>query len=186
LKAAGEVSDLPPVPELRKANSSITIEGSKIETAQLPVSTQANASHSEGLTIRAQLKEGLNDKEFNRKVNRLEKAIDDGRVSSNIPHNVTDAERRALTRQYRKDLTKRINSIYKGNPASRENALRRLRDSDIDHIVDLQLGGQNVRSNLKTLDSRVNQELGRQFSTQLPRGIQQPITNIDIERLLQQ
>ena len=42
LKAAGEVSDLPPVPELRKANSSITIEGSKMGTVQVPASSQAH------------------------------------------------------------------------------------------------------------------------------------------------
>ncbi|MCG7963064.1 MAG: HNH endonuclease, partial [Candidatus Thiodiazotropha taylori] len=38
LRIRGEASDLPPVPELRKSNSSITIEGSKAEAVQIPVS----------------------------------------------------------------------------------------------------------------------------------------------------
>ena len=95
----------------------------------------------------------------------------------------SDAERRALTKKYRSELTDRIESFYANNPTSWENALNQLRNSDIDHIRDLQLGGQNVRSNLKSLDSRVNQALGGQISRQLPRGTQQPIVRINVEGL---
>ncbi len=138
-------------------------------------------TNNSGVTIKAQFKEGMDTKEFNRKINRVQGAIDESNTFTNIPHNVTDAERRSLTRKYRKDVTKRINTSYKNNPTAKENALKRLRNSDIDHIQDLQLGGQNVRSNLKSLDSRVNQDLGRQFSTQIPKNVNEPIIRLDVK-----
>ena len=152
--------------------------GSAQETNSVP-----NNDAVEGLTLRAEFKEGMDLKEFNRKINRVENAINDGRATSNIPHNISDAERRSLTRKYRRDLKNRIDSFYANDSVARENALKRLRNSDIDHMLDLQLDGQNVRYNLKTLDSKVNQELGRQFSTQLPRGEQVPIIRIDVDGL---
>lgn len=136
---------------------------------------------NEGVTLTAKFKDGLDPKEFDRKVNRVRNKIDNGEAFTNIPHNVTNAERSALTRKYRKDVIKRINSLYKNNPQARENALKRLRNSDIDHIQDLQAGGQNVRKNLKALDSQVNQELGRQFSRQIPKDVNKPITKIEVE-----
>lgn len=139
------------------------------------------ANNTERLALRAEFKEGLNAKEFERKINRLQHAIDNGELTSNIPHGISDAERRALTRQYKNELADRIETFYANNPEAKANALNRLRNSDIDHIRDLQLSGQNVRGNLKALDSRVNQELGSQFSRQLPRGTQQPIIRIDVE-----
>ncbi|MEW8050593.1 MAG: RHS repeat-associated core domain-containing protein, partial [Candidatus Thiodiazotropha sp.] len=48
LRTTGEVSDLPPVPELRKANSSITIEGAKLETAQMPTLLQMHGQNTGG------------------------------------------------------------------------------------------------------------------------------------------
>ena len=44
--------------------------------------------------------------------------------------------------------------------------------SDVDHIIDLQLGGTDTISNMQTLDSSVNRSLGRQ--------IQQAIQDLDI------
>ena len=136
---------------------------------------------ADGIVLRAELKAGMNAKEFERKINRLQKAVDNGELTSNIPHTITDAERRSLTRKYRNDVVDRIEKFYANNSVAKENALKRLRNSDIDHVRDLQLNGKNVRSNLKSLDSRVNQELGRQFSSQLPRGLQQKIIRIDVE-----
>ena len=60
----------------------------------------------------------------------------------------------------------------------RANALAKLAESDIDHILDLQLGGTNSSRNFKTLHSYTNQELGRQFSRQLPRGTRVPVVGI--------
>lgn len=70
--------------------------------------------------------------------------------------------------------------MYADNPEARSNALEKLRQSDIDHIRDLQLGGENVRSNLKSLDSPVNQGLGRQVSRQLVRDRQEPILGVSV------
>lgn len=81
--------------------------------------------------------------------------IDEGGVFTNILHNVTDLQRRSSTRMYGNVVVNRINLLYKDNPVAKENALKRLRNSDIDHIKDLLLGCQNVRSNLKSL--RMNQ-----------------------------
>lgn len=38
---------------------------------------------------------------------------------------------------------------------------------DVDHIVDLQLGGSNKTSNLAPLDASVNRSLGAQIAAQL-------------------
>ena len=132
------------------------------------------------ITVKIQYKPGLDVREFARKVNRLQQLAQEGRLTSNIPHNVSAAERNAVTRQYRAAVERRINSLYANNPQARNNALQRLRASDIDHIQDLQLGGGNVRSNLKALDSLVNQELGRQVSRQLPRGVRIPVTQFEV------
>lgn len=46
---------------------------------------------------------------------------------------------------------------------------------DADHIVDLQLGGKNVASNIQPLDPSVNRSLGKQIQLKinnLPRGTQ--------------
>jgi len=117
---------------------------------------------------------------FQRKVNAIQRNIDQGRAVSNIPHGVSDAARRQLTQQYRRQLVNRIKSLYKNNPTAMRNALNKLKNSDIDHILDLQLGGGNVRSNLKTLESFTNQDLGRQISRQLPRGEQVPVTGLEV------
>lgn len=126
------------------------------------------------------MERGWSKKEFERKVNRLEYQISTRDVLSNIPHGVSDAERRAITRAYRRDVAARINRMYADNPEARSNALEKLRQSDIDHIRDLQLGGENVRSNLKSLDSPVNQGLGRQVSRQLVRDRQEPILGVSV------
>jgi YD repeat-containing protein len=145
------------------------------------VSRQTTSSnHIDGLTLRAEFKDGMDPKEFNRKINRIENAINEDRAVSNIPHSISDTERRSLTRAYRRDLQSRIESFHAKDPVARDNALKRLRNSDIDHMLDLQLDGHNLRHNLKTLDSKVNQELGRQFSTQLPRNERVPIIKIDV------
>src|SRR5262249_33708829 len=97
------------------------VVGGLTETA--PAVTAANAK--EGLTITLEMEEGFNLKEFQRKIVRLRKAIDEGRAISNLPHGFSDAERRVLTRVYRKQLEARINSMFANNPEARANALKR-------------------------------------------------------------
>ncbi len=150
------------------------------------MSLTGSASGPGGMSINVTRQPTFNQKEFDRKTNRLQTLAEKGRLNSNIPHGVTDAERRALTRQYRSGLEDRINRRWANDPVKRDNALARLRNSDIDHIQDLQLGGTNTRSNLKTLDSQVNQAMGREISTQLPRGVSVPVTDVIVVNPLQQ
>ncbi len=98
-----------------------------------------------------------------RKKAKLVKEIRNGNAKPNSKHGITSQERASLTRKYRRDLKKRINSIYKNNPTARQNALDRLERSHIDHQLDLQLNGKNVRANLKALDSSVNSSYGKQL-----------------------
>jgi len=67
------------------------------------------------------------------------------------------------SRKYRKDLKKRIESIYKNNPEAKRRALEKLEKSDIDHKLDLQLGGSNTRANVNSLDKSVNRSYGKQL-----------------------
>ncbi len=47
------------------------------------------------------------------------------------------------TRQYRKALLKRAEGLYANNPEALKSVQTRLAQMDIDHVVDLQLGGAN-------------------------------------------
>jgi len=133
-----------------------------------------------GVKVGLDFEQGFNAKEFARKVNRLAAAVKRGDATSSRPVTVSKAARRALTRAYRNDVTKRIESFYQNKPESMQRALDRLRASDIDHILDLQLGGRNVRGNLKTLHSETNQGLGRQIQPQIPVGDPVPIDAIHV------
>ena len=117
---------------------------------------------------------------FQRKVGQLRVFVAEEKAISNVPHGVSDAARRAVTREYRRDLVSRINSFYADNAAARAGALQRLRESDIDHILDLQLNGLNVRRNLKELHSFTNQRLGSQIGGQLPAGQRVKIVEIEV------
>ena len=71
--------------------------------------------------------------------------------------------------------------MYKNNPQARANALKRLKESDIDHLLDLQLNGEVGVPNLKTLHRQTNQGIGRQIVRQLPRDKQVPIVKIVVK-----
>lgn len=126
------------------------------------------------------LEPSFNREAFGRKVSQLRRKIDAGEAVANRPHGVSDSARRAVTRKYRRDVVARIKRLYKNNPVARENALRRLRASDIDHVLDLQLGGANARRNLSALHSETNQGLGRQIAPQLPEGVRRPVVGIEV------
>jgi 5-methylcytosine-specific restriction endonuclease McrA len=125
---------------------------------------------NKNISINLKFKEGMNQRDFDRKIKVLQSSAKNGKLYSNVPHKVSPQDRRKLTREYRRDAVNRINSLYKNNPQAQQNALTRLRKSDIDHIIDLQLGGKNIRSNLKSLDAKTNQNLGGQISRQLPKN----------------
>ena len=119
------------------------------------------------VSLELKYKEGMNQKAFDKKLMNLQNAAKEGNLQASVPHGVSKSERSSVTKSYRKALEKRINEMYKNNESARENALSKLRNSDIDHIIDLQLGGSNSSSNLRSLDSFTNQDLGRQIAQQL-------------------
>jgi hypothetical protein len=121
-------------------------------------------------------------RDFQRKVFNLQKAAEEGRLTSNIPHFISPEERRVLTRAYRKQLHQRIEAFYGNNLTAKRNALQKLNTSDIDHIIDLQLSGGNTFRNLKTLDSFTNQDLGRQVAQQLSKGEKKGISKIEVKK----
>ena len=56
-----------------------------------------------------------------------------------------------------------LSPLFSDNPTAKNNALQKLDNADIDHMIDLQLGGANARSNVKSLDSSVNRSYGKQL-----------------------
>ncbi len=134
----------------------------------------------QGITLRLEFKEGMDPKAFDRKINNLTTAAEEGTLFGKIPHGVSESERKAVTRGYRSDLEDRIDSFYANNPIARNNARTKLDNSDIDHIIDLQFKGGNNRANLKALDAFTNQDLGRQASRQIPRGVEVFIEKIEV------
>ena len=113
-----------------------------------------------------QNKDGWTQKQISqaeRKKQHLLNKIKDGKVKPNSKHGITKAERQKITTKYRKDLKKRINTIFKDNPTAKNNALTKLENSDIDHKIDLQLNGSNTRPNVNSLDKSVNRSYGKQL-----------------------
>ncbi len=172
-KSAAESATQSYLPYRRGVNYSL-------ESFENHVGAAPVAAESAGLKLRLQFEEGMDLRAFNRKAEALRRNIAEGTAVSNVPHGVSDAARRSVTRQYRRDLVRRIDSFYANNAAARESALAKLRASDIDHILDLQLGGRNARGNLKTLESFTNQRLGSQITEQLPIGESIPITDLEV------
>jgi hypothetical protein len=67
----------------------------------------------------------------------------------------------SVTRQYKRDLTKRVERMYgTSNPGLARHLQDRIRTMSPDHVWELQFGGPDMRANLKMLDSRVNKEFG--------------------------
>ncbi len=145
--------------------------GSKVSKAgsgQTQSKVKVKALEAEDVVL--EFKEPMNRRDYARKVNTLSNSSKSGDLFSSTPHGISDADRRALTRTYRKQAVKRIERIFVDNPQAKSNALERLKRSDIDHMVDLQLGGSNTMGNLRAMDSFTNQDLGRQIARQLPKG----------------
>jgi len=127
---------------------------------------EADAKDLEDRVKNIKNKDEWDDKQLSqaeRKKAKLLKEIQEGKASPNSKHGVTDLERSKITNKYRKDLKKKIESLYKDNPTAKQNALDKLERSDIDHKLDLQLSGSNTRANVNTLDSSVNRSYGKQL-----------------------
>ena len=131
------------------------------------------------VTIELKYKDGMNLRDFERKIRHLKKAADEGRLKTVSEQ----ANRRGTTYQYRKKMEEKINVLYKKDEKAKNTLLERLqKQTDIDHKVDLQLGGSDVTKNLKSLDRTVNRSLGSQIQKQLPKEPNVKIQNIIVKK----
>jgi hypothetical protein len=71
--------------------------------------------------------------------------------------------RATATKAFRASLGSEINREFAHDPAARNEALRLVKQCDIDHIIDLQLNGPNALANLQLLDRSVNRSVGKQL-----------------------
>jgi hypothetical protein len=75
--------------------------------------------------------------------------------------------------EYRKSRSERGERFYADNPEMLQRFRGRVSRSDVDHRLDLQLGGQDIRSNMVFRESGVNRSFGSQIRHQtqgLPEG----------------
>jgi 5-methylcytosine-specific restriction endonuclease McrA len=76
-------------------------------------------------------------------------------------------EAKTITRNYRQKVENKINQTNLLNPQQKSQMIEKLKTKDVDHIVDLQLGGTNKITNLQMLDIKVNRSFGSQISKQI-------------------
>lgn len=118
-------------------------------------------SNNDYVEITLKYKEGMPFKEFERKANALKKLGDDGllyKAKNPVKRN------REVTSKYRQDMIKRIwNQYGKNNPQFADKLIQRVTDRmQPDHVWELQLGGPDISSNLRFLDSYTNWDIGTQ------------------------
>lgn len=120
-------------------------------------------------TVRVQYKSFMPRKQFERKMRALVRLSDQGKLFK-----ATNPVQRnsQLTRDYKNQVIQRIHRMYsQRDPAGTRALIDRVRRMDVDHIHDLQLGGPDVRSNLRLLDRATNTDIGlRQIWPQI-RGL---------------
>jgi hypothetical protein len=117
------------------------------------------------------IKEGADVKQMaahlERKKNDLLNAIEKGHIGP--PTIVTKAERQQVQNKFRNNLTKNLENRFgqNGKYPDKEKLNRlldELKKRDIDHKIELQLGGKNDPSNLRTLNSSINRSSGAQIN----------------------
>ncbi|WP_206108621.1 RHS repeat-associated core domain-containing protein [Paenibacillus thiaminolyticus] len=100
-------------------------------------------------------KEGMPINEFNRKANALKELGDQGllfRAENPVERDPS------ITRSYKSEMIKKIwNQYSKANPEFANKLIERVKyRMQPDHVWELQLGGPDVKSNLRLLDSFTN------------------------------
>lgn len=105
--------------------------------------------------------EGMSRREFDRKASSLKALGDEGKL-----HRAESpvARDRAVTREFRQDMIRRIwNQYGERNPDFANSLIHRVtKRMQPDHVWELQLGGPDVASNLRFLDSFTNWHVGTQ------------------------
>ena len=162
---------LAPIPGIKtgtKLGSKVIVSGtSKI----LPCKSIGLRDVKKGNILSLKQKPGTNKTSFKKKVDALSRAASKGELKV-VKNPKRDPK---LTKAYRKQLENKIKLQYgKQNPEFAQKIKERLRDKiDIDHIIELQIGGKDIKSNLKILDQSTNRSFGSQIQHQikkLPEG----------------
>ena len=114
-----------------------------------PLSSRPAPTVAEPAPVRLQFAEAMESRWlYNRKVGELKALSDEGLLAKTKP-----AARTLDTGQLKSDLIKRIYDQYhKVNPEFADKAIRRVQSMQYDHTWELQLGGGDVRPNLRLLD----------------------------------
>jgi ribosomal protein S15P/S13E len=97
---------------------------------------------------------------FSQKIEALQDHIRNTQAFPNVRLKVSAAERKRITRQYRSRAIETAKKIYGRDPAALKVVLDRIRLYDVDHVVDLVVGGSNTFDNLKFLRASDNRGLG--------------------------
>ena len=133
--------------------------GGGVSKGSLSVKNQVESNNSVEITLK--YKEGMPQREFNRKANALKELGDKGllqKAESPVSRNPS------VTKAYRQDMIKRIwNQYGKTNPELADRLIDRVTTRmQPDHVWELQLGGPDTAANLKFLDSYTNWDIGTQ------------------------
>ena len=122
--------------------------------------------HNEcGAELTLRFEEGMNKRSFARKASALQGLAEEGKLVK-----TPSSHSRQHNRQYKSDVIERVWRQYGHNPEFRDSAIRRVQTGmQVDHIHDLQLGGQDTWDNLWMLHARTNWRLGNQIEVQMRR-----------------
>ncbi|PFM69158.1 T7SS effector LXG polymorphic toxin [Bacillus cereus] len=121
----------------------------------------------------------MNLRDFDRKVKKLQDLSDANLLQKTKP--IRDPQ---VTKQYRKDVIKKIIEIYypKDKKLAKELIDKVKYDMDPDHRWDLGLNGEDVRSNLQFMDQFTNRRIGGILGVQLKDAPYGSRVKINIER----
>jgi hypothetical protein len=121
----------------------------------------------EEMNIELKFKEGMDIRDFSRKVKALQDLAERGKLSKASAPIVRD---RRVTDAYRNSLIERAYKMH-GHDLEKFASLKaRIERMDVDHIQELQLNGSDAASNLGMLDRSVNRSFGSQINHQLKRA----------------
>ncbi|MFI5843759.1 hypothetical protein ACIA8K_29060 [Catenuloplanes sp. NPDC051500] len=156
------------------SNTRVALDNAKITVVhgrgrgRLPVKTRdPNKTYVDGpdhtkepVTIELRMDEGYNRAEFIRKARALQDLGEEGALYKATNPGARDPN---LTLDHKYDLLNRIETVYAHVPEFRNRLLSRVYGSQADHVHELQLGGKDVRENLRMLHAETNRGVGEQI-----------------------
>ncbi len=137
----------------------------KLETVDIGFEPSLAEIDSIGTELGLKLKPGGNKQAFDKKFEALQALAEEGKLVKTTP-GVRD---QSVITVYRREMNMKIQQQWgERNPEFATRATERFgKYMDVDHIHELQLGGQDIRSNLQMLDQGVNRSFGAQVRHQL-------------------